>query len=497
MKQQSDFPRKTKACFPFSQKNISIKWKVFAFLSLFTVIILITLWLIQTIFLSDIYKAIKLKELYKSADDVIKNIDSDSFEQKVTALAQKNELCILVLDSKGTSLVSAEALNACVIHHISYKDHNKLYFEAENQGGELLERFIFDAQKGTYSSVRDNENTSEENIILTKVVTNKDGENIIIFINSILTPVSATVKTLNMMLGFISIFLFVLALVLSFLFSHSISKPLTHITKSAEKLALGDYDADFSRPSYKEIDVLAKTLNHAASELKKNENLKRELIANISHDLRTPLTLITGYSEAMRDLPNEATPENLQIIIDESKRLSSLVNDVLDVSKFQAGAIKLNIEKFDITDAITETTDRYQKLINQDNYDIQFIKEKNCFVNADRQKILQVLYNLVNNAVTHTGEDKKVVIKQSFMTHYSAPYVRIEITDTGIGIEPSELPLIWDRYYKTDKYHKRAEMGSGLGLSIVKSILELHHGFYGVYSTKGKGSTFWFELPII
>jgi len=466
-------------------------------MALFTFMILALLWAVQTLFLSDIYKAIKMSELYKSADAISQSIDSEGFEQTVKDIAQKNELCVLVLDSKGTVLASAESLNMCVIHHISYKDHNKLFLDAENNGGEILERFRFDALKGTYYSVRDEEDSLEESIILTKIVTDETGETFIVFINSILTPVAATVKTLNMMLGVISIFLFILALLLSLLFAYSISKPLTRLTKSAEELALGNYDASFSRSSYKEVDILANTLNHASDELKKNEALKKELIANISHDLRTPLTLITGYSEAMRDLPDEITPANLQIIIDESKRLSSLVNDLLDVSKLQSGAIKLNIEQFDITQAINETTDRYQKLINQDGYDISFIHSSSCFVNADKQKILQVLYNLVNNAVTHTGDNKRVIIKQTSVMHGTLPYVRIEITDFGDGIEGDQLPHIWDRYYKVDKFHKRAEMGSGLGLSIVKSILELHQGYYGVYSTLGKGSTFWFELQRI
>ncbi len=496
MKKQYDLSENTKKV-RRQKRNVSIKWKVFGFMALFTVVILVVLWTVQTVFLSDIYKAIKMNELYKSADEITKNIDSENFEQRVTDISQKNELCVLVLDSMGTSLASAESLNMCVIHHISYKDHNKLYLDAENNGGESLERFRFDALKGTYYSVKDDENTTEESIILTKVTTNTNGESVIIFINSILTPVAATVKTLNMMLGVISMFLFILALLLSLWFAHSISKPLTRLTGSAKELALGNYDAIFSRSSYKEVDILANTLNHASSELKKNEALKKELIANISHDLRTPLTLITGYSEAMRDLPDEVTPENLQIIIDESKRLSSLVNDLLDVSKLQSGTIKLNIEQFDITSAINKTTDRYQKLINQDGYDISFIHDSSFFVSADKQKILQVLYNLVNNAVTHTGENKKVLIKQSYVTHNALPYVRIEITDFGMGIDAEQLPHIWDRYYKVDKFHKRAEMGSGLGLSIVKSILELHHGYYGVYSTLGKGSTFWFELPKI
>lgn len=477
-------------------KGISIRWKVFGFLALFTAVILIALWLTQTVFLDDIYRAIKMNDLNKSALEISQNLNSDGVSAKSDMLARENELCILVQDSKGRQILAAEALHNCVIHNISYRDRARLYLDTKAIGGTLYERFKLDPQSGAFKSVKDKETTSEENIILTKVITDKNGEDIVIFINSILTPVDATVKTLNKMLIFISFALLAVALVISVFIAHTLTKPLKKLTFSAHELAKGNYDTNFSLSTSKEINILADSLNYASSELKKNENLKRELIANISHDLRTPLTLITGYGEVMRDIPNEMTAENLQIIIDESKRLSSLVNDVLDASKLQANTVELKLEEFDITDVVKETLERYQRLVDQEGYNISFIPCPPCTVKADRQRILQVLYNLVNNAVTHTGEDKKVIIKQKIFMHDQVKYIRISVTDTGEGIEPDKLHLIWDRYYKVDKFHKRAQMGSGIGLSIVKSIVELHKGHYGVYSTVGQGSEFWFELPL-
>ena len=476
-------------------RPISIKWRVFGFLALFTAIMLIVLWLCQTVLLDDIYRAIKMNDLNKSAEEITDYLYTDALEGKAYELARENELCILVQDSKGVVLASTEALHNCVIHNISYRDRARLYLDAKSNGGTLYERFKLDPHSGSFLSVKDEETTSEENMILTKCLTDKNKNDVVIFINSILTPVNATVKTLNQMLSFISIALLAIALLLSFIISSTLTRPLKKLTASANELAKGNYDTDFSSRSSKEVAILADSLNYAASELKKNEALKRELVANISHDLRTPLTLITGYGEMMRDIPDEMTAENLQIIIDESTRLSSLVNDVLDISKLQANTVELKLEHFDITEVIKEASLRYKRLVDQNGYDITFIPTEPVTVNADRQRILQVLYNFVNNAVTHTGEDKKVIIKQSRSVHDGKKFVRIEITDTGDGIEPDKLPLIWDRYYKVDKYHKRAQMGSGLGLSIVKSIVELHHGYYGVFSAVGLGSTFWFEIP--
>jgi signal transduction histidine kinase len=133
---------------------------------------------------------------------------------------------------------------------------------------------------------------------------------------------------------------------------------------------------------------------------------------------------------------------------------------------------------------------RYEKLTEKDNYIITFDADENVLVTADRTMILQVIYNLVNNALNYAGDDKRVSIVQSVWDNR----VRISVIDTGVGIAPEDIPYIWDRYYKVDKVHKRAKVGTGLGLSIVKGILESHGAAYGVESRVGEGSNFWFEL---
>ena len=219
------------------------------------------------------------------------------------------------------------------------------------------------------------------------------------------------------------------------------------------------------------------------------EGLRRELLANVSHDLRTPLTMIRGYGEVMRDLPGENTPENVQIIIDETERLTNLVNDLLDLSRLEAGVMALDVTRFNLTESIRAILHRYDKLAG---YSFPFLAEEDVFVTADELKISQVVYNLVNNAITYAGEDKTVALEQTVANGK----VRVSVTDTGEGIPEEKLRDIWERYYKVDREHKRAQVGTGLGLSIVKHILELHGGAYGVVSQLGEGSTFWFELPV-
>ena len=192
----------------------------------------------------------------------------------------------------------------------------------------------------------------------------------------------------------------------------------------------------------------------------------------------------------MRDLPGENTPENVQIIIDEATRLSTLVNDVLDLSKLQAGVVPMQCSVFNLTASVRQILTRYTKLTD---YHIVFYASEDVYVHADELKISQVVYNLVNNALTYTGPDKSVTLRQTVEDEK----VRISVSDTGDGIPQDKLNDIWERYYKVDKAHKRAQVGTGLGLAIVKMILDMHGGEYGVRSQEGVGSTFWFELGTV
>ena len=274
--------------------------------------------------------------------------------------------------------------------------------------------------------------------------------------------------------------------------SRQVTSPIVKLNKSVKKLAKGDYNEKFNVRGYREAIELSNALNHASEELSKTDKLQKDLLANVSHDLRTPLTMIRGYSEMMRDIPGENTPENVQIVIDETTRLSNLVNDMLDISKIQSGERTVEKQVFNLTETVRETLSRYEKLTTKDGYNIKFISDNDASIYADKTMMLQVLYNLINNAINYTGEDKSVTVKQTT----TEKKVKIEIIDTGEGIPPDRLALIWDRYYKIDKVHRRAAVGSGLGLSIVKGILEMHKATYGVISTPGEGSNFWFELGL-
>ena len=482
------------------RRSRSIKWKIYAYLVLFTAIILLLLWLCQVVFLDDIYKTIKIGEIHLAAHELTAKIDSDNFAEEAETCARRGELCLLVLkmidENTAAELVSVETLPNCAIHNTDRNSKFTLYDLARANGGELIRRYRFDPAKRVYYTVEDDlyksAPDSEESIIYTLITQNSAGDSILLLLNSVISPVEATVKTLNILLAVISALLLLLALALATVISRRIARPIVRINETAKQLAVGKYDVNFPSSSYREIDELAGTLNYAASELSKVETLRRELIANISHDLRTPLTMIEGYGEVMRDLPGENTPENVQIIIDEANRLSSLVSDMLDLSRLHAGAVEFRPVPLNLTELIRSTLTRYNKLCASDGYVIDFLCDRDVTVSGDATRLNQVIYNLVNNAVTYTGADKRVTVEQTI--HDGR--VRISVTDTGEGIPPEKLEMIWDRYYKGENAHRRPSVGTGIGLSIVKSIMELHHGTYGVASTEGVGSTFWVEMDV-
>lgn len=345
---------------------------------------------------------------------------------------------------------------------------------------------------GELKSFRQNWGQEQIESVIYVCIVSIPGESYVLMVNTQLTPVDATVSTLRIELIWITGIMIVMALVIALLISRKVSKSLIRINEAAKEMARGNFSIRFDGKDYREVAELSDTLNLTAVELDKTESLRRELIANVSHDLRTPLTMIIAYSEGMRDLPGENTPENVQVVIDEAERLSGLVSDMLDISRLQAGVEKIHVVRYNLTESIESLLLCYNRLREREGYSILFSREDDVIVEADEYKIYQVMYNLINNAINYAGEDRCVRVRQI----KRESFVRIEILDHGEGIAPEALPYVWDRYYRVDKTHKRALMGTGLGLSIVKSILELHGAAYGVESTLGEGSAFWFELKI-
>ena len=215
----------------------------------------------------------------------------------------------------------------------------------------------------------------------------------------------------------------------------------------------------------------------------------------MTHDLKTPLTMIKAYASMIQEISGgdpEKRAKHTQVIIDESDRLTALVNDILNLSKIRSGMDTLKLQTFNLSEFIHTVLERFGYLTEKMGYTMERDIEDELYTEADMEKIEQVVYNLVGNAVNYTGEDKKIGVA---LKRTENGKIRFSVSDTGKGIPPEEISTIWDRYYRSSETHKRPIKGTGLGLSIVKTILIKHNFEYGVESEVGKGSTFYVLFP--
>ena len=261
-------------------------------------------------------------------------------------------------------------------------------------------------------------------------------------------------------------------------------------------MAMGDFSVNFKGEySYAEMDALAETLDYAKEEIGKSDELQKEALANVTHDLKTPLTMIKSYACMIQEISGdnpEKRAKHTQVIIDESDRLTSLVNDILNLSKIRSGMDSLKITNFNLSEFVHTVCERFGYLSETQGYTIERDIEDELYTEADMEKIEQVVYNLIGNAVNYTGEDKKIKVG---LKKEKDGVLRFTVTDTGKGIPPDQIDTIWDRYYRSSETHKRPIKGTGLGLSIVKTILQKHNFLFGVESEVGKGSTFYVLFP--
>lgn len=582
------------------RRKPSLKITLTAAFLLFSAVLIVTLWIIQTIFLDSFYKSIKTSQVRSCARSVSENIDDDEIYDLITDIEEQNAMFVSVYRVEDGNLSSVYRsdkigmMNSTVTNELA----RELYQKTVSAGGEYSEitdtgverhfapqnMMTFEGEQSTSptpaqasvpkanAAMGEGDNTppqennelpsvseereqpeqstiepqpfeggfgdpgavgegyiapdgqnetanpgetvfdyrnknSKENyrrheaslerefvsrLAYAIIHTTEDGERLII-VESEITPVTSVVETLRFQLIIMTAVLVVISVVIAFFTARSIAKPIADTNEKAKSFAKQDYDVEFKGGPYKEIKELNDTLAYSASELKKVDSLRKELISNISHDLRTPLTMITGYSEVMRDLPGEMTPENIQIIIDEASRLNSLVTDLLDISRLESGTADVKKTPFSLTRCIESIFSRYTKLIENEGFNITFRYEEEVFVEGDELRMTQVLYNLINNAINYVGDDKTVEVVQTVLEDK----VRVDVIDHGEGIPAEQIPYIWDRYYRVDKEHKTAKIGTGLGLSIVKNILKAHDAQFGVESEPKKGSDFYFMMKRI
>ncbi len=450
----------------------SINFKTLCYFVMFAAVILLALWFMQIIFLRVSYERYQVNNINKLSRNILK-YDEEELLEKLEDIAYDNDICIEYIDDVQTVSYNSK-MPSCIFSSESsiINDYKYQLLQKKNNINTLkLTNKEFEV-KGLLSAIKNDDK--------------------VVFLYTNLEDVSAATKVLTNQLIYITLVTIAVSSLLALYISKRLTDPIVNITKKAKELG-SNPDIHFEKSGITEIDDLSDSLNYAQAELSKVDELRRDLMANVSHDLKTPLTMIKAYAEMVRDFSYkdaQKREQHLEIIIDETDRLNTLVNDILLLSKTQAEAQDLKIEEYDLIAEVKKIIGKYEIIKETEDYEIILTSPEKIIVKADKNKINQVIYNLINNAINYTGKDKKVWVN----IKENNKRILIEVVDSGKGIKKEDLKHIWDRYYKNEKNHQRDIVGTGLGLSIVKGILNLHHFNYGVNTKIGKGTTFYFEI---
>jgi histidine kinase len=290
------------------------------------------------------------------------------------------------------------------------------------------------------------------------------------------------------------------AILASFFISRQVVTPMLRMMSLSHRIAQGEYEERLSLPDGQQVDQidelgrLALSFNQMADKLEKTETMRRQLIGDVTHELRTPLTAVKGYLEGLMDGVLPGGPETYQQIHSEIDRLQRLVNDLQELSRVEAGAIQLQLTPVSPTSLIERIQSILVRQFEDKNIQLETDVEPNLpDLLVDKDRIIQVLTNLVGNALQYTSSGGKVSVK----VHREKSEILFSVKDTGIGISAEQLTFIFNRFYRTDKSRNRASGGSGIGLTIAKALVQAHHGkIWAESDGEGKGSTFSFLIPL-
>lgn len=457
-------------------------FKVWSYFLAFIAIMMILLWMLQITFLEPYYKASRTKNIALSISEV-ERIMQDPIDKDVKAklrlLFAHENMCGVVYNEKGMDVmnIAVDVIGPnCYLDEISNESKKEYIDIVKNSNTKEIDvpfrNEYFDQAMGFYG----------KEIIVSETP-------YYIFINTPMKLLDSTVEVLKNQFLLVTVVIFGIGTTVALMLARKLAYPIHAMNESAKRLAKGDFDVKFSGEGYLEAIELSNSLNYATEEFSKTDELRRDLVANVSHDIKTPLTMIKAYAEMIVDISGDDETlrnQHLKVILDESNHLEKLVNDMLSLSQFESKVLEINESRFNLKEHIESTLNLFQ--LEEERFEVQV--SPRISVVADEIKMGQVLYNFVNNAIKHSHTDAKINISAKT----SRGIVTVSVTDFGTGISLQDQKSIWDRYAKINKHHTRSTNSSGLGLSIVSAICEATGSDYGVKSEPGKGATFYYTL---
>ena len=458
----------------------------------FSVSMMVLLGFLLVVFIKPYYKNDRINTIDSISSTMESLLLKDNVSKADVESASRtilgNNVCALILNEAGNSVYSPpDSLGQlCLLDkEITIGD---MTFTIEDDP-----KYIIDSIKkeNPYSLTLDSPYADVEMLIYGKQI-KSTLSNYYLIMNTPLEPIESYIDFILNQYLYVAVIVVMISLVVSFILARNISEPIVKMKNEANKLAQGNYDARFEIDSFSEINDLASTLDDATTKLSKVNELRKDLVANVSHDIKTPLTMIKAYAEMIKDISGEdpvKRNEHLDVIIQETEYLDKLVSDMSELSKLQSGVIEVKRENFDLKECVEQVVLLLNRVIREKDIDLIMDLDE-CVVYADEIKISQVIYNFLSNSLKYSDNGTRIMITLKS----DEDKVRLEVKDEGSGISEEALPYIWDRYYKVDKNFNRPVNSTGLGLAIAKAILEAHKAKYGVESHLKEGSTFWFEL---
>lgn len=451
-----------------------IKFKLFLrFLSLLAIILLLV-WLLQFFVYDKIYRNITSKDLAKIDEQVVSLYESGDYKT-LKNYSNKNNCSIIVYTKLGDSI---DIKFSTLRNSSDGTFTQKLKDMAQNLRREESARYYLEE-----------DNTETFNCGRVKKI---DGNNVYFYTCGIVSVVDQTPRVMTFVLLIVSLVSLAVTLAVWFVLAKDISKPITKLSEKAATLSGGNLDVEFDSFDYTEVAQLSSTLNYSISEIKKSEEIQKDVIQNVSHELRTPLTMIRSYTELLQDFSGDdpvKRKEHLQVISEQTDRLENLVKDMIDLSKLQAKTMVFNKTEYDLSESLKGIEDNYKTRYEKEGYKFNFKITKNIKINADKQRIEQVVMNLINNAINYSKDNKEICVTLKKQNGHKV----LEVSDHGMGISENDLPQIFERHFRSIN-SSRTTVGSGVGLTIVKEILDYHGYKISVKSKENEGSTFTIEF---
>lgn len=500
-------------------KKQSVKSKLFLVTSILLISLVTLFMATQSLFFEKFYYKQKTKGLtnkvYDFKDVYIKEIQSNKeLQEYAYKFEDENNAQIAILNKNGVikyirqltpysnNLESNEIIIMAIKNWISYE---KSYFDVI-------------MNKKTVQFTFKNPILNSDNLVVISPVVINNNITDIIFVVSTLQPIGEAASVIKTYYVYAYLIVIILIFILSLFYSKIVSKPLIQLNNTAKKMSNLDFSEKCNLESQDELGDLANTLNFLSEKLdctlnelknaniklkediekeRKLENMRKDFVAGVSHELKTPISLIEGYAEGLKDgvVEGEDREYYLEVIIDESKKLNKLVMDMLELSRLESGKVTLNIEPFEIYDLIIKIIKKYENTYKNKNFNLSFNLDKTTLVLGDKFKLEGVINNILSNAIRYSSEHGEVFVRVCKLSEKDQELVLVEIENEGNKIPEGELNLVWEKFYRIDKSRNKYLGGTGLGLSIIKNTLSLHNSNFSLENSD-IGVKFKFTLQI-